>query len=492
MSDTNNSDDEYIDIPNVGVGMFEALRKSERLFKDSKLLYEKKRFVSAVALFVNSIEESLKGFELAIKFRKNQPCSKDEWEKLLDHKHKLIHVKEFAIKVLKESKQKELDEIQANFSVKNISLEKMVNILKSDIADNSQLQNLKEKCLYSDWDFINKSWDDFEQLDVDKQEDLAFYVMKKSEYELDNLHFGIENAVNSIRLDGNMIKDLPYPKYNEFRGIKDFESLKSRKHNSRGEKIKFAKGKKILQKFMIKKSFQTVYQEIPFDNLKKNFDLVIKHDDEQFPHPIVRALVMAFVAANEKNADGNYMGASGDAEETYEGNPMMSTLAIISKKDQQFTIEKIVVITDVADEYEFKDKIIDYILDAEMIIERFPGKDMPLDAVHEAFSKIGIKLRKLKDDEIIPAIEHVKKLIGENKLANVPKETIQKILSATRENWEELDPDIRSLIGGSYSSLITHEENQIIMSSSIDPMPKFKVRGMRYQILKRKEFLKHI
>lgn len=486
-------DDEFIDVPHVGLGMYEALKKSERLYDDAKILYMKKRFVSAVPLFVNSIEEALKGYELAIKFRKCQSCTREEWNNLLDHKHKLVHVKEFAIEVLKKSTQKELDEMSVNFSVENIDKKKMINILQSDVVENSQLQNLKEKCLYTDWDSANKMWDDFEKIDSEKQEDLTFYVMKKAEYELDNLRFGIEHAVNSVRLDGNMIKDLPYPRYAEFRDVSNYESLKSRKSRSRGEKIKFAKGKRILQKFMIKKSFHIIYQEIPFDNLKKYLDLIKKQpDEEQFPHPIIRAILLAYVAANKNDHDGNYAGVSGDAEETMSGDPMMSTLAIVSRKGEQFTIEKIAVITDKSDEYNFNDKIIEYILDTEMVIERFSGKDVPLEAVHEAYSKVGLKLRKLKDEEIEPAIEISKKLIKEDKFRGIPQELTPKILSATRENWEDLDPQVRSLIGSSYATTIPPEENQIIMTGTFDPLPKFKVRGMLYQTLKRREFLKHI
>jgi len=71
----------------------------------------------------------------------------------------------------------------------------------------------------------------------------------------------------------------------------------------------------------------------------------------------------------------------------------------------------------------------------------------------------------------------------------MPEEIIPKILSATKDNWEDLDPLVRSAISSGYGSTLPIEENQIVMSGYVDPMRKFKVRGLIYQILKRNEFL---
>lgn len=489
---SDSEDDELIDWPHVGTGIFVSLHKAKRLFDDAKFLFDNKKYERAIPIFINSIEESLKSYEFSIKFRKYQTVSTLEWNKLQDHKHKLTHVKEFVIKTLEDGDKKELEKMQRDIipDSSKIKIDQMINQLKSEIAVDSQLQGLKEKCLYTDWDKQNKEWNDFDLLDESKQEDLAFYVMKKAELELERLHFGIENAVNSLRHDDKDIKNLEYPKYNEFREIKNYDSLKLSKPFTRGEKTKYDRGKRIMQKFISKNAVWTIYEEITYDNLRLYLKLTNKHAQEDwFPHPIIRALLLAFNAANSNDKDGNFMGVSGDAEEAYDEKPMMSTVAIVAKKDDKFSVEKIVIMTDENDEYNISDKIIEKIIDTEMVIERFKGKEMPLEAVHEAFSKIGIKLRKLKDEEIEKAIEFSKDMIKQNKIKGMPEEIIPKILSATKDNWEDLDPLVRSVISSGYGSTLPIEENQIVMSGYVDPMRKFKVRGLIYQILKRNEFL---
>ena len=185
------------------------------------------------------------------------------------------------------------------------------------------------------------------------------------------------------------------------------------------------------------------------------------------------------------------MGMSGDAEETQSGEPMMTTVAIISKENEKIIPRKIVIITDESDEFEFSDKIIEKILDTEMIIERFPGKTIPLEVAHQAFSEIGIKIRKIKDSEIEFAIALSKKMLDEKRIIDLPPELIPKMKEASKENWDELDPLVRSAISMSLSMTLPPENNQMIMSGYIDPIPKFKVRGMIFQILKRPEFIEN-
>lgn len=491
-NDSKNSDDsKYIDWPHVGAGIFEALGKSEKIFDDAKFLFDNKKYHSSIPFFINSIEESLKAHEFSIKFRKHQTISKDEWNKLLDHKHKLVHIKEFILENLEKMDEKTSEEIKketGNEDV-NVNLEQMKKLMKTQMNIASHLQSLKEKCMYTDWDEKNGEWDNFDKMDESKQEDLAFYLMKKAEEELTQLHFGLEFAVNTLRKEGTKLKNLPFPKYNEFRNIKDYESRKLIKQLDRGELQKFARGERIMEKFVATKTFQEVFQQVPFDMLKKVVNLSQKHSPENwYPHPIIRALFLALSALHQKEEEGkNYAGFSGNAEETYEGNPTMTTTAIVSKKGGNISLEKIIIITDKADEYDFSDKIIEKILETELVIERFPGKDIPIEAAHEAFSKIGIKLRKLKDDEIELAIDYAKKVI--DKVQGVQKDLIPKVKNTTKENWENANPMIRSLIATTYLSTLKPEKNTLILSSYSDPIRKFKIRDSIYQFLKNNFFI---
>ena len=57
--------------------------------------------------------------------------------------------------------------------------------------------------------------------------------MKKAELESTQLRLGIEQSVNCLRRDGYMVKDLPFPKYNEFRDPKNYESFRIKKELSK-------------------------------------------------------------------------------------------------------------------------------------------------------------------------------------------------------------------------------------------------------------------
>lgn len=157
---------------------------------------------------------------------------------------------------------------------------------------------------------------------------------------------------------------------------------------------------------------------------------------------------------------------------------MMIAVAIVSKKDNIMKIEKIVINDK---EYDINDKIIEQILEIETVIERHSGKEIPLEKMHEAYSKIGMKVRKFRDSEIESALTGISTLIDEGKL-RVSDEIILKIRAATKDNWEELDPNVRSIIASGMPKLKL-EKNTMIMTGYIDPIRKFKVRGLLHETL---------
>ncbi len=473
---------ELIDYPHVGVGMYLILKNSKRLFDDAKFLYDGKRFHNAIPLFIISIEESLKAHELSNKLRKRQSISNDEWSKLQDHKHKLSHIPNFTINNLENASEEELIK-----TAKETQNEQYIPYLKQIIQKNkaegkitSQLQFLKEKCLYQNWNKEFCEWDEFDYLSIEQQEDLAFFIMKRAEKHLHELHFGIEYAVHIIRRDGGTLTNLEFPKYNEFREIKDFDTKLDNYEELIKDFPKYHRGEKIMESLLAKKAFAVVDQIITNDIIKKCLSLVQKDDLENwYPHPIIKAIFIATSNIKKNSEDGNYYGMSGDADQTFSGEPMMITLAIVSKKNDILKIEKLVIN---GKEYDVNDKIIEQILETETVIEKYSGKYIPLEKMHEAYSKIDMKVRKLKDSEIESALSGISVLISSGKLVGVSAEIIVKIKSATKENWETLDPNIRSIIA---MGLPTYEpeKNTMIMTGYVDPIPKFKVRGLLHQTL---------
>lgn len=473
---------ELIDYPHVGVGMYLILKNSKRLFDDAKFLYDGKRFHNAIPLFIISIEESLKAHEISNKLRKRQSISNDEWSKLQDHKHKLNFVPNFMIENLENMSEEELVKIAKETQTEQYIpyLRQIIQKNKAEAKITSQLQFLKEKCLYQNWNKEFCEWDEFDHLSVEQQEDLAFFIMKRAEKHLHELHFGIEFAVNVIRRDGGTLTELIHPKYNEFREIKNFDTKLDNIDSLIGDFPKYHRGEKIMESLLAKKAFGVVDQIISNSIIKKCLNLVQKDDlDNWYPHPIIKAIFIATSGITKNSEDGNYYGISGDADQTYSGESMMTAIAIVSKKENIIKIEKLVINDK---EYDINDKIIEQILETEIVIEKHSGKEIPLEKMHEAYSKIGMKVRKLRDSEIESALTGINTKIDEGTLRGVSDDIISKIRSTTKDNWEKLDPNVRSIIA---MGLPTYEpeNNTMIMTGYIDPIPKFKVRGLLHETL---------
>ena len=484
MSEDKKTDDSedgniLIDYPQVVVGMYLVRQNANKIFQDAKFLYDNQRFQTAIPIFVNSIEESLKSQEMAIKFGKKQSISSNEWDKLRLHKHKLTHIANFVI----ENTESMSDETTKNVSKELGFDEKMfehrneiIVINKGEKNTESYFQKLKEFCLYQNWNVEFKEWDEFDRLKSEQKEDLAYYIMKKAEIHLHQLDMGIEMEVYVIRRDFFMIKDLEFPTYNELREPKNFET---RAYALELDHFKFHRGLRILESLMIKKAFAVIDQIMTMD-LIKSINLPSMEDiDNWEPHPIVRAIFVANTSQGKE--DGNYAGVSRDADLTKSGEPQMLTFVGINKKDGITTIEKIMIN---GNEFSVNDKVIEQIMKTETVIDAHPGKEIPLEKMHQALAKIGLKMRKLRDNEIQPAIDNALSMMDSDwKIEGITEEIIEQIKSVTKQNWENADPNIRAMISSFYGRHIIKDEDTIVMSGPYDPIEKFKVRGMIYQML---------
>lgn len=182
----------------------------------------------------------------------------------------------------------------------------------------------------------------------------------------------------------------------------------------------------------------------------------------------------------EGGKDANYAGISGDADLTYSGDLVMYAITIVNQKDKIIKIEKIMIN---GDEYSPNDKVIEQILKTEIVIDAEPGKTISLEKTYLAYLKIGLKLRKLRDSEIEPAISNIISMINENKIKGISKEMKEQIKLVTKQNWNIQDSAVRLMIGVSFANNVVRDENTYMMTGQYDPLEKFKVREMIYDIL---------
>lgn len=472
--------DDYIKNERLLNGVFASLHNAEKFLKTANELSAKKDFQTSIPIATISIEESLKGVELATKFRRGENMSKEDYEKLTDHKHKLVHVKEDAIDVMKnltdEEEKNSRQELESyGIKVPPVEKSKLIDVLKKRSQDHSQFKNLRENCLFTGWDAIQKKWMIFDELYPETQEDLAFYITHEAESEINFLRFTIERIVNNLRESGQLKEKPPYPSYAEFRTADKYESLKELyKEGSKLDKIKLQKGYKAFQKFVAMNSFQYVTLSVFSDTMLKYLRLLAKQKSEEwYAHPMLKSIMMALTGASNENKDGNYSGISGDADLTPNKKPCLSFMTIVNRKSEIFKIEKVL-------DLRFKDReipseMIEKILRTDIVIERKEGKEIPLSNFIEAASVVGVTMKKLKDNEIESAIEYAKELLSQGRFQPPTEDIRKEILSATKDNWKSLKPETRQTIAPMYGSKI-YKGNTVMLTEVPDNVEKWKCR----------------
>lgn len=158
---------------------------------------------------------------------------------------------------------------------------------------------------------------------------------------------------------------------------------------------------------------------------------------------MIKSIYFAMASLHEANKDGTYTGASFDDDQTHTGSTRMYCVSVITKKDEIISINTIMIN---GKEYVTNDKIIEQILKTELIIDSQPGKTIFLEKTHQAFAQINLKIRKLRDNEIVPAIDNAISLIKNNKLVGITYKIKEQIRHVTKQNWHEQDPTLRSII----------------------------------------------
>lgn len=471
-----------IDNADILPGFYTCLYNAEKFSKSSQSLFKAKDFQSSIPLATISIEESLKGIELLTKFIHNENITADDWKELKNHKHKLTHVMQEAVKDLKNSTKEQLDEArkeieQSGHNISGINIEDAIKNLEGRSGIYSHFKELREGCFYADWDKLRGKWITFDELSNDMAEALTFFVIAEAQTNLNLLKMGIERYVNRLRETKQLMKKLPYPSYAEHRTPDKFESnnLKFPIQN-KADEVLYDKGLKVMQQFIEQRSFQFLSFGIFRKTMLEYLKVIAKQEEEQrHPHPMIKAMMMAMSAIKKEGIkEGETVAAlADDSDVTYSGKPTMMFNVIVKKKSDA---TEIVNITDLShSDFKFDQDVIEKIIRTEIIIERVQGKEIPPAIWIEALSVIGIKTKMIRLEEIPDAIRFAQETARSGNWGGVPKNVAEQILAIKGvEEWDNLDTTLRALIATVYG-MKKYPEFNSHMTPSVS-IRKFKCR----------------
>jgi len=448
--------EDFIPVEQTLMGAFASLDYAQTFYDQSNELYEQKKFQASIPIATISMEESLKGTEFTINFRHSEPMTREGWEKLKNHKHKLTHVKDFAIRVMEdattEEEEKTKEELRkSGMIVPDISGKDLAKLVKKRNFLHSHFQTLRELCFYSNWNDVEQSWNVFSDLSDEKQQSLAFFVLKEAEHSLDFLKLSIEKIVNNLRANGTFVDTpLPYPPYLEVRSMQDFEYIK--KLNvpiSKHEHILHDNGIAVLQKIVGLKSLESVDFGLLSDVMGKYLKIIQKQsDDGQYLHPLIKSIMMSLFSSKD-TADGNFGAFSTDADPGKEKFSMAFFVGV-ETKDGHHIIKEIKDLQN--KDYKYPMSKVEQILKTELIIERHEGSEVPISAYIEALSVIGIKAKMIKKEELPEAFEYAKNAIKNNHLPNTPQAWIDEINNMNGlEDWDNISTFARITITNPYA-----------------------------------------
>lgn len=469
-------------------GIYASLHNSEKFIKTSKSILDSGDYQSSIPLSTISIEESLKGHELLTKFRRNQVLTYDDYESLKNHRHKLTHVLLDALKDIKKSTKEEIENAKKELEktgkkLPNITADQAIKNLENRSGIHSHFKELREGCFFAGWDKLRGKWIIFDELSRDMQEALAFYVVTEAQINLNLLKLAIERYVNVLRKTGQLLRKVPYPSYTEYMTPDKYESNDlTEPLQDKVDQVKYEKGLKVMKQFIEENSFQFLSFGVFRKTMLEYLKVVRKQDDDQwFPHPMIKAMMMAISLAKEKGKESENVAAlSGDADQTYSGKPMISFNVIAKMKSG---VCEFVKITDLSNpDIEFTQDMIEKIIRTETIIERQQGKDISHNIGIEALNAIGLKTKVIKMDEIPDAIRMVKDMVKKGQYEGVPKDIQDQILAIKGvEEWDDLDTTLRTMIATGYGARKYPEYN--IHSTPVDSFRKFKCRITVLQVL---------
>ncbi len=470
-------------------GFYSCLYNSETFLKTSKSLFASGDYQTSIPIATIAIEESMKGLELLKKFRHNQVVTVEDWNDLKNHKHKLTHGMEEAMEDLRNATEDDIKKAKEEV-VKTSqfdwggSIDDVLKNLQSKVSIYSHFQELREGCFYSDWDKLREKWIVFDELSKDMQEALAFFVFIETQTTLNLLKVAIERYVNKLRENKQLLKKLPYPSYAELRTPEKWDSNNlDHPIQSKVDQVKYEKGSKVMRQFIDEKSFQFLSFGIFRKTMHKYLKVIAKQENEKrFPHPMIKAMVMAVSAAKNKNKEGKKIVVANDQEQTYEGKPMIAFRIVVN---MDLDVRESIKITDLAHpEIEFTQDMIEKIIRTETIIEQNPGKEIPPNIWIEALSVIGIRTKMIKLEEISDVIRNAKEMTRSENCTGISQHMIDQINAIKGvEEWNSLDTTLRTIMTSCYG-IKKYPEYNVHITPSVN-IRKFKCRQTILYILEK-------
>jgi len=439
-------------------GIRRAHDNAERHLGDALCLYKAKRFPSAIPSAVLSLEESIKGMCLAAAHRKGGGVPASEWSLLDSHKFKLQNARRWAENGLDRDALVAACERHIHntahplFGARPVSEHDALRHIDYVSRATLGLQPIKKMSTYENWNAVHGAWDTFGHLPEDAQDSLAVYVM----------HLAVLYHDLLAHSSGGMLGP------SCARACGGLERIP-------GNPFSAASGRIVLDAMLATGTAAQYAYHITQDIFLKCRRVALLHGDYDNLHPFVNAMTLALSMLKEEQ-DGTYPCIATDASQTYGGNPMMWACLVVSREGGAVRFEELTINGDTCKAH---DSRIGAILETELVIDRLPGSEAPLSAFSEAFSKLGIKVRKLKDEEAGLALENAQRMAENGQLAHFPPDMVDSIRHATREGWDELAPDIRSLIASMYVA----DPTVVVLSGYTDPIRKYKIRLGIWQTL---------
>ena len=85
-----------------------------------------------------------------------------------------------SIEILDKMPNDDREELKKTVGINKIDFDRLVNGFKFEKIIISNLQRLKERCLYQNWIEKQNDWDDFTDIKLEHKEDLAYYIMEQA------------------------------------------------------------------------------------------------------------------------------------------------------------------------------------------------------------------------------------------------------------------------------------------------------------------------
>lgn len=399
-----------------------------------------------------------------------------KWNELKNHRHKLTASYSRAIRELEKHSDEEIKEIFKKLDIgSEIPDRKTATaLLQKNLFVYSLFNKLREKCLYVDWNQNDNSWIIFSQLNEISQENLAYFILIEAEKALNLFHLKIERFVNQFRKRGQLIIDLPYPNYTEYRDFEDFQSNQEYKDIKLNE-VRHNQGYKTMQKFVLAKSFATLFPKIYRDSIKVYFKIIQKQDESSWrPHPLIKAMWIGYSIMETEKKDGNYMTVSLDEDIP---NVNMAFSLLIVKESEDWHFEKIFNLSDNT-EYPFSFEFIEKLIRTEVVIERIDGDEIPISSLVEALGKIGLDAKILKNRDVPEAITIAKQYINSGKVQNISQSICDEVVGMnTVSDWKTVGSSARSLIATIYGAE-KFRKNVIVINENEGKIHKWKCREL--------------